>query len=430
MAKEKIKAIYGTKDILPDDTGRWLKILSVVSQVAKTHNYGLIVNPIFEATELFARGIGETSDVVSKEMYTFSDQGGRSLTLRPEGTASVIRAYIEHSLGMGRGISKLWYAGPMFRQERPQAGRYRQFYQFGIEAIGSLEPSLDAELIGLNYEILRLLGIEDLTLEINSIGMPADRNAHREAFTKFAAPFLDNFCADCKRRFEINPLRMFDCKREKCQANLGEAPVVYEFLTDENLEHFKKVLEYLEILEIPFNVNKRLVRGLDYYTRTAWEFKSSRLGSQDSISGGGRYDLLSEQLGGPPTPGIGFAAGMERILMAMPDEVDVDMGEEMGFFLVISDEKFRPDAFKLSAFLRKLGLTADIDYQVRSMKAQMKQAGKSGFKYAVIFAEDEMKRGAIVLRNLADSSQFEIVLSDIYNIGNIEVFGEFIGKKR
>lgn len=430
MANKKIKAIYGTKDILPDEAGSWLKILSVVSRVAESGNYGLIVNPVFEATELFARGIGETSDVVAKEMYTFSDQGGRSLTLRPEGTASVIRAYIEHSLGMGSGVTKLWYAGPMFRQERPQAGRYRQFYQFGIEAIGSLEPSLDAEVIGLNYEILNQLGIKDLSLEINSIGMPSDRNVHSEAFADFIRPVLESFCKDCKRRFEINPLRMFDCKQERCQVNLEDAPVVYEFLSDDNLKHFEKVLEYLEILKIPFVMNKRLVRGLDYYTRTAWEFKSGALGSQDSVSGGGRYDLLSEQLGGQPTPGIGFAAGMERILMAMPGDVEGKKQGTFGFYLVISDERFRPDAFKLAGFLRRLGITADIDYQVRSMKAQMKQANKSGFRYAVIFGEDEMNRGAVVLRNMADSGQFEVVLSDIYNIGNTEEFGEFIGKGR
>ena len=426
---EKIKAIYGTKDILPDEAGRWLEILTVVSRVASAHNYGLIVNPVFEATELFARGIGETSDVVTKEMYTFQDQGGRSLTLRPEGTASVIRAYIEHSLGVGKGVAKLWYAGPMFRQERPQAGRYRQFYQFGIEAVGSLEPSLDAEVIGLNYEILRQLGIDDLSLEINSIGMPSDRNAHRDAFAAFVEPLLGEFCDDCKRRFRANPLRMFDCKQDKCQNNLKDAPVIYDFLSDDNLAHFEKVIEYLNLIDVPFSLNKRLVRGLDYYTRTAWEFKSGKLGSQDSVSGGGRYDLLSVQLGGPPTPGIGFAAGMERVIMAMPERQKHELSRPSGCYLIVADEKFRGEAFKLADFLRKRGIPADLDYLVRSMKAQMKQANKSGFPYSVIFAGDEMSRGKVVLRNMIDSSQIEVILSNIYNIGNANEFGDLIGKK-
>jgi len=429
MSKQKIKAIHGTRDILPDEAQSWQKVIATVSRVAVSHNYGLILNPIFEATELFARGIGETNDVVTKEMYTFTDQGGRFLTLRPEGTASVVRAYLEHSLGADSGVVKVWYAGPMFRQERPQAGRYRQFYQIGVEAIGSLDPALDAEVIGLNHRILDELEIRDLSLEINTIGMPADRQAHRESFVKFVRPILGNFCPDCKRRFGINPLRMFDCKEASCRENLAGAPVVYDFLSRENLGHFEEVLGYLKLAGVPYQVNKKLVRGLDYYTRTAWEFKSACLGSQDSISGGGRYDLLSEQLGGPLTPGIGFASGMERILMAMPDRGRTKRTDHFGFFVAVRDPGFKSEAVKLLYSLRKRGIAADTDYLGRSLKAQMKQANKSGYRYAVILAEDEMARGRVAVRNMIDSSQFELNLSDIYNIGNEQELGELIEKR-
>jgi len=430
MSDQRIKAIYGTRDILPDEAALWQKIIKVVASVAESSNYGLIVNPIFEATELFARGIGASSDVVTKEMYTFEDQGNRSLTLRPEGTASVVRAYLEHSLGAEKGLVKVWYAGPMFRQERPQAGRYRQFYQFGVEAIGSLEPSLDAEVINLNYQVLRELKIEKLSLEINSIGMPADREAHKSAFVAFVGPDIKLFCKDCQRRFEINPLRMFDCKEENCQNRLLNAPLIFDFLSKENSEHFSDVLRYLDIAEVPYTLNKRLVRGLDYYTRTAWEFKSAGLGSQDSVSGGGRYDLLAEQLGGPPTPGIGFAAGMERILMAMPKEPAKDSERKFGFLLVIGDNEYRAEAFKLLGVLRKKGFPSETDYLGRSMKAQMKQANKSGFRFAVIFAGDEMARRAIAVRDLDNSSQFELKLDEFYNIENEHEFGVLIAEKR
>ncbi len=426
MSTKKIKAIHGARDILPDEANRWQRIISTVSRISAGYNYGFIMPPIFEATELFARGIGEISDIVTREMYTFEDQGGRSLTLRPEATASVVRAYIEHSLGAVRGLVKVWYAGPMFRQERPQAGRFRQFYQFGAEAIGSLDPALDAELINLNYDILRDLGIDDLRLEINSIGMPEDRKAHREAFIQFVEPDLKRYCQDCQRRFRSNLLRMFDCKENSCQNLLSDAPVVFDYLLDENRRHFDEVLKYLEIADLPFTLNKRLVRGLDYYTRTAWEFKSGKLGSQDSISGGGRYDLLVGQLGGSPTPGIGFAAGIERILMAMPSRNGSSHREEFGFFIAIGDQKFKAEAFKLLKAIRSIGLPADIDYLGRSLKGQMKQADKSGLSHAMILAESEVARGKVAVRNMQNSKQFELTLIDIYNTKDAEQLGDLI----
>lgn len=426
MSGKKIKAIHGAQDILPDEADRWQRIITTVSRISAAYNYGLIMPPIFEATELFARGIGEISDIVTREMYTFEDQGGRSLTLRPEATASVVRAYIEHSLGAVRGLVKVWYAGPMFRQERPQAGRFRQFYQFGAEAIGSLDPALDAEVINLNYDILRELGIDDLRLEINSIGMPEDRKAHREAFIQFVEPDLKRYCQDCQRRFQSNLLRMFDCKEDSCQNLLSDAPVVFDYLLDENRRHFDEVLTYLEIADLPFTLNKRLVRGLDYYTRTAWEFKSGKLGSQDSISGGGRYDLLVGQLGGSPTPGIGFAAGIERILMAMPSRNGSSHREEFGFFIAIGDRKFKAEAFKLLKAIRSIGLPADIDYLGRSLKGQMKQADKSGLSHAMILAESEVARGKVAVRNMQNSKQFELTLIDIYNARDAEQLGDLI----
>jgi histidyl-tRNA synthetase len=428
MSEQKIKAIYGTRDILPEEAGKWERIITTVSGMCKVFNYEFLMPPIFEATELFARGIGRTSDVVTKEMYSFEDLGGRSLTLRPEGTASIVRAFIEHSLGASGRLVKVWYAGPMFRQERPQAGRYRQFYQFGAEAIGSLDPALDAELIDLNYRILSELGVRDLRLAINSIGMPEDRKAHRKAFEHFVKPDLEKFCPDCRRRFRVNPLRMFDCKEETCRRLLADAPVVFDYLGDENREHFEKTLGYLDIAEVPYEINKRLVRGLDYYTRTAWEFVSVELGSQDSVSGGGRYDLLVEQLNGPPTPGIGFAAGIERILATMATDEGEKDGREFGFFILVGDPRYREEGIRLLKAIRSLDIPADTDYQGRSLKSQMKLADKSRMLFALILAETEISAGNVAVRNLQDSDQFEISLAQIYGSGNSMELGEAIEK--
>jgi len=427
MSGEKIKAIYGTRDILPAEADIWKEIITAVSETADEYNYRFIHPPIFEATELFSRGIGETSEVVTKEMYTFKDQGGRSLTLRPEGTASVVRSYIEHSMGAKRGLVKVWYAGPMFRQERPQAGRFRQFYQFGFEAIGSLDPSIDAEMIAANYDIMKSLDIDDAGLYVNSIGMPEERKSHKRAFSDFIKPIIDKFCADCRKRFEINPLRMFDCKQDRCTTLLKKAPVIFDHISDENRKHFDAVCELLDLTGISYELDKRLVRGLDYYTRTAWEIKSDKLGSQDSISGGGRYDLLVEQLGGNPTPGIGFAAGIERVIMAMPDEGKNRGGKGFGFFIVIRDSVYKKEAFGLATKIRRLGIPADIDYLGRSLKGQMKQADKSGFNYSIILAEDEMARGKAVLRNMVDSRQTEISIDDILAAENARRLGELVG---
>jgi histidyl-tRNA synthetase len=427
MSEKKLKAIYGTRDILPSDYPLWEKVISTVCRFCKTANYGFIETPIFEATEVFAKGTGETTDIVTKEMYTFRDQGDRSLTLRPEGTPPVVRAYLEHSLGASQGLVKLWYAGPMFRQERPQAGRFRQFYQFGVEALGSLDPAIDAEVIDLNRRILVSLGLEGLKVHLNSIGMPEDRRAHRKVFAAFVEPRLSGFCPDCQKRYQTNPLRMFDCKEEKCKALLAGAPVMLDHLSPENKAHFEKVIEYLKIAGVPFEIDKRLVRGLDYYTRTAWEIKSDKLGSQDSLSGGGRYDLMVKELGGPEIPGIGFAAGIERIIMAMPKGEKASDWHKPGAFIVAANKGYEPEAFKLANRFRKSGISADIDYLGRSFKAQMKQADRSRFAYAIILADDEMARGKAILRSMTNSKQLEVELEKLYGLTAIEELGKLIG---
>ena len=426
MSDNRIKAVIGTKDILPNESNDWIRLLSIISEAVSNYNYELIQTPIFEATELFSRGIGETTDVVSKEMYTFTDKGERSLTLRPEGTAPVVRSYLEHSLGASQALVKVWYAGPMFRQERPQAGRQRQFHQFGMEALGSLDPALDAEVISLSYRILVAAGIADLELLINSVGMPEDRNRHKDALQKFVTPQIDKFCEDCKIRFQKNPLRMFDCKNENCKALLEDAPDLYDYLSNDSQKHLEQVIKYLELIKIPYIIDKRLVRGLDYYTRTAWEIKSKKLGAQDSLGGGGRYDLLVEQLGGKPTPGIGFAGGLERILLAMPKGANASDRKDFGFYVITTDEKFKITAVKLTAHLRSLGAIADMDYLGRSFKAQMKQADKSNLRFAIILAEQEMANDKIALKDLEMSIQKEFPLNSIYNIENIKQLGELI----
>ena len=429
MSETKFKAIYGTRDILPDEAAIWQYVITTVAKLASDFNYRMIHPPIFEATELFARGIGETTDIVSKEMYTFTDQGDRSLTLRPEATASVVRAYLEHSMAAREGLVKVWYLGPMFRQERPQAGRFRQFYQFGVEAIGSLDPAIDAEVIILNYRILNALGLEGLKIHIDSIGMPDDRKAHRKAFTEFVTPQLDQFCEDCQKRFQTNPLRMFDCKEEGCKALLRDAPLILDYLSDENKTHFESVTKYLQLAKIPYEIDKRLVRGLDYYTRTAWEIKSDKLGSQDSLSGGGRYDLLVEQLGGPPTPAIGFAAGIERIIMAMPKTDQSIKIRKLGIFIVCMDEKYRQEAFRMADKVRGIGVPADIDYLGKSLKAQMKQANRSGLSHAIILAENELSKGMVAVRDLNTSEQSEVELNRFDNVMNALELGELLGRK-
>lgn len=404
----------GTKDIMPADVKAWRYLEETMRKICAQYGYKEIRTPVFEHTELFLRGIGETTDVVEKEMYTFNDRGNRSITLRPENTASAVRAYIEHKLYAEPAPTKLFYIGPMFRYDRPQAGRYRQFHQFGIEALGVQGPNIDAEIILLAVQILQSLGLKDLKLKINSVGCPKCRPLHREKLQEFFKPHFDELCKDCQSRYDRNPLRLLDCKNPHCQELGIGAPSLEECLCDECREHFEGLKQLLTAAGIEYEVDHNLVRGLDYYTKTAFEIQYKPLGAQSAVCGGGRYDGLIEEVGGPATPGIGFAMGMERVLLALESQnLLPDVQEAMDVFAVCPNQEYFPTVFKTVIDLRRVGLKAEFDFQGRSMKAQMKQANRVNAKYVLIFGEDEFARGQVVLRNMSTSEQKEIAITDI-----------------
>lgn len=404
----------GTKDIMPEDVKSWRYLEETMRKICAQYGYKEIRTPVFEHTELFLRGIGETTDVVEKEMYTFNDRGNRSITLRPENTASAVRAYIEHKLYAEPAPTKLFYIGPMFRYDRPQAGRYRQFHQFGVEALGIQGPNIDAEIILLAVQILQSLGLKDLKLKINSVGCPKCRPLHREKLQAFFKPHFDELCKDCQSRFDRNPLRLLDCKNPHCK-ELGQgAPSLEECLCDDCREHFEGLKKLLTAAGIEYEVDHNLVRGLDYYTKTAFEIQYKPLGAQSAVCGGGRYDGLIEEVGGPATPGIGFAMGMERVLLALESQNLLPQEQEsIDVFAVCPQQEIFPDVFKTVINLRRAGFKAEFDFQGRSMKAQMKQANKTNAKYVLIFGEDEFARGQVVLRNMSNSEQTEIAITDI-----------------
>ncbi len=410
----KYKALYGTHDLLPEDSFKWQHLEEKVRKTISLYNYKEIRTPIFEETDLFARSIGQDTDIVQKEMYTFLDQGKRSLTLRPEGTAGVVRAYLEHSFGEKSPLVKLFYFGPMFRQERPQKGRLREFHQFGVEAIGSLDPSLDAEVIDLSVKICHALDITDFKLHLNSIGCPVCRPIHRDKFLNFMKDKVDELCEDCKTRFLRNPLRMFDCKKEECMKQLKDAPVMIDFLCEECKNHYDLVKQYLDELKIDYFEDKTLVRGLDYYTKTAFELKSNLLGTQDTLCGGGRYDLLVEELGGENTPAIGFAAGIERFLLVLKMEKKLDLEEKnLDLFIATLGDQARTLAMKLIKDLRGKNIICETDYLNRSLKAQMKEANRQKAKKVLIIGEDEIKKGKAILKDMESGEQKEIELEKI-----------------
>ncbi len=411
------KAIYGTHDLLPDSTSRWQDLEEKVRRVMQLYNYREIRTPIFEATELFARSIGLDTDIVKKEMYTFTDQGKRSLTLRPEATASVVRAYLEHNLGKLSPFIKLYYIGPMFRQERPQKGRLRQFHQFGAEAIGSLDPLVDVEMIQLSVKILNDLGLKDFKLHLNSIGCKKCRSAHRDVFLKFISERCEKICSDCQIRLNRNPLRIFDCKNEGCIEILKNAPVIKDYLCPECQKHFKQVKKSLDELNIKYTEDGRLVRGLDYYTKTVYELKSSLLGAQDTLCGGGRYDLLVEELGGEDTPAIGFSAGMERILLALESKrKEISEERKIDLFIAPLGEEARKLAFKVIMELRSKGISCEMDYMSRSLKSQMKEANRQKAKSVLILGEEEIKKGKAILRNMEKSEQKEVEIQNLSDV--------------
>lgn len=412
-----IKAITGTKDILPNEASKWQYFENLLRQTFKIFNYKEIRTPIFEETALFARSIGEETDIVSKEMYTFNDRSETSLTLRPENTAGVVRSYIEQSLGAQQPLNKLYYIGAMFRQERPQAGRLRQFHQFGAEALGSPSPLLDAEMIEMAYEILRNLGLKDLSVKINSLGIPSARENYKNELRKFLSDKKHKLTEESKIRFEKNILRIFDSKAEQDQEIMRDAPLLIDYLDDESKNDFEIVKSYLKNLNIPFEVEPKLVRGLDYYTKTTFEIISGKVGAQSSLCGGGRYDLLVEELGGKPTPGVGFAAGMERILLACENEKSLNIPEDyLDVYLVRLENELEMELANLASVLRSENLICDYDYLKRSVKAQMREANKYNAKFVIFVGGEEYKQGELSVKNLSSGDQQLIKATDIVTL--------------
>jgi len=397
-----IKAVTGTKDIFPSDIPRWKFLENTVERIFSSFNYKEIRTPIFEETALFARGIGEETDIVGKEMYTFADRSDTSLTLKPEMTASVVRAYNEHSLGAQQSLVKLFYISPMFRQERPQAGRLRQFHQFGAEAIGSKSPLLDAEMVQMAYEILKSLGLKNLTVKINSIGTPEVRESYKKLLKKFLEDKKNKLSEDSRRRFETNILRIFDSKVESDQRIIKDAPKLIDHLDEESKNDFEVVKEQLKKSNIPFEIDPFLVRGLDYYTKLTFEIDSGSVGAQTALCGGGRYDLLIETLGGKPVPATGFAAGIERILLACENEKSFSLPEQsIDVYLIRIDDELESFVSELAGKLRKENISVDFDYLQRSVKAQMREANKMNTKYVLFIGGDEYKERKMKIKNMS-----------------------------
>ncbi len=409
-----IRTIKGTHDILPAESKKWQRLERIVHTVCRQFGYEEIRTPIFEETRLFLRSIGEDSDIVSKEMYSWSDKDGTGLTLRPELTAPVVRSFIQHNLGTQSPIQRLYYLGPSFRRERPQKGRTRQFHQFGVEAFGSSHPEQDAEIIALAWRILSKCGLSDsVTLHLNSIGSPECRSAYRDALKEVIRPNLDQFSETSQHRFKSNPLRILDTKSEKEQNILNDVPSITKFLSADDRIHFDMLQDLLKTLDVSFILNPKLVRGLDYYTQTVFEFTSDALGAQDALLGGGRYDGLVENLGGKATPGIGFAAGMERFLIAM--ESLGDHHKELGndIYFVCQDKEGIPTTLTLSNELRQAGFNVVTDPLRRSMKAQMRDANKSNARFALILGQTELESESVILKNLVDGEQDTVSQSEI-----------------
>ena len=401
----------GTTDVLPPRSEHWRLREERFREVCRLFGYSEILLPLFEHAELFQRTVGETSDIVAKELYSFPDRSGRLLALRPEGTAPTARAYLENGLHKGPQPVKLAYIGPMFRYERPQSGRYRQHTQMGIELFGAPEPGADAEVISLAVEYLRREGIADLTVRLNSIGCPACRPAYRDSLRRFIAPILTELCPDCRARHDRNPLRILDCKEERCRQALKSAPRTLDGLCGECREHFGGVQRQLDVLAIPSEIDPSLVRGLDYYTRTVFELVHHEAGAQHALCGGGRYDGLVEILGGPPTPGVGFGMGLERVLDLVEQlERGTPSAYRPELFLAVADEGVRDRALSLVASARRAGVASTIDFGARSLKAQLKNASRLGASFSLVLGQREVETGTGCLRNMGDGSEHPVAL--------------------
>lgn len=412
-----IKAPRGTQDLLPGVTEKWQFVEESLRKVSQLYNYKEIRTPVFEHTELFQRGVGDSTDIVQKEMYTFEDKGDRSLTLRPEGTASVVRSFVENKLfGLASQPTKLFYFGPMFRYERPQQGRMRQFVQFGVEALGSADPAVDAEVLALAIQSYQQLGLKSLKLVINSLGDKESRDQHRQALVDHFTPHRQELCHDCQNRLETNPLRVLDCKKDKDHPAMATAPSILDYLNEYSAVYFEQVKKHLDNMEIAYVVDPNLVRGLDYYNHTAFEIMSDAegFGAITTLSGGGRYNGLVEDLGGPETPGIGFAMSIERLLMALEAEgIDLPIDQTVDCYLVSMGEEAKNEAVKLAYQLRKSGIQIDQDYLKKKVKGQFKNADRLGAKYVLVLGEDELARQVVNVKEMENGKQEEIRLEEL-----------------
>lgn len=429
------KAIKGTKDVLPKDVHKNQYIEATALDIAEKFGYKEIRTPVFEHTELFQRGVGDTTDVVQKEMYTFDDKGGRSITLRPEGTAGAVRAYLENGLYNETLPQKVCYITSCYRYEKPQAGRLREFHQFGVECFGTQSPLADAEIIALAKSIFDTLEVKDLSLEINSIGCPTCRTEYHKALKEYFSSHKDELCPTCQDRLDRNPMRILDCKSPICSEIAKGAPVVLDYLCDECREHFEKVKKYLEVQNIEYTVNPKIVRGLDYYTKTVFEFVSNSIGAQGTVCGGGRYDGLVDSLGGPKTPSLGFGMGLERLMLLMETQnCNFPEAGKPDLFIVALGEKATLKAVELCKDMRDEGFTALMDLNQRSVRAQMKYADKLGARYNIVIGDNEVEQGTAKLKDMTTGEETEIALdtfvSGFYNISlssqlaDLEINGE------
>ena len=410
MNKSSIRSVKGTQDILPDQSSRWQNLELTIQKIMDRYGYKEIRTPAFENTEVFLRGIGQETDIVSKEMYSWTDQGGNNLTLKPELTAPVVRSFIQHNLGQINSINKLYYIDSLFRRERPQKGRYREFHQFGVEVFGSEYPEVDVEVLALAMYVFNNIGLKGLTLNLNSIGSPECRKNYRDAIKDFLEPHFDDLSKTSQKRYNNNPLRILDTKSPDEKELLKGAPDISDYWTSDDKSHFDEVCNLLKKIEIDYQLSPNLVRGLDYYTRTTFEITSNELGAQNAICGGGRYDELVENLGGKPTPGIGFAAGIERLLLASRSE---HKQENIQIYIVGIGDSVRATLITLAENLRKNNFKTSFDYLRRSMKAQMREANKLGARYAIILGEDELKDKSVIIKDLSTSDQEKIALDSL-----------------
>ena len=411
-----LKAIRGTKDILPGDTGIWQYLERSARDIFGKYGYREIRTPVFEDAALFIRSIGKETDIIQKEMYVFSDRGSRTIALRPEATACIVRAFLENSLGNEKDVTKLYYIGPMFRSERPQKGRQRQFHQLGVEGIGSDNPFLDVEIISLSARFLQKIGVKNFTLKINSLGCQDDKKIVMEKNRDNIKPHLSLLCSECNVRYNKNALRIFDCKEAKCRDVVRNIKFELEsLLCEECTTHFNSVKEGLDTLGIPYVVDSKIVRGLDYYTRTVFEIIHSQLGAKDAICAGGRYNNLIQELGGKYSPAIGFAFGIERLILALNEKIPAANNPEMNVFIAIAGKGLYREAFKLTDSLRQKGISCDIDYEERSLKAQMKKAERLQARFVIIFGEEEFRRNRVVVRDMINRQQKEV---DVMKVGD------------